>query len=111
MTARRSLLAAVALVCVAFATPAGAGNALLEAGKFVERVGKEAIFAVNKLIKPESVIASHANEEATSGGAVLADTKTARFIDLVDDDISVHVPRSDRTMEFNGEGECVAGFC
>ena len=43
MTARRSLLAAVALVCVAFATPAGAGNALSEAGKFVERLGKKAI--------------------------------------------------------------------
>ena len=43
MTARRSLLAAVALVCVAFATPAGAGNVLLEAGKFVERLGEKAI--------------------------------------------------------------------
>ena len=43
MTARRSLLAAVALVCVAFATPAGAGNALSEAGKFVERLGETAI--------------------------------------------------------------------
>ncbi len=43
MTARRSLLAAVALVCVAFAPPAGAGNVLSEAGKFVELLGEKAI--------------------------------------------------------------------
>ena len=36
-------LAVVALVLVASATPAGAGNTVLEAGKFVERLGEKAI--------------------------------------------------------------------
>ncbi len=36
-------LAVVALVLVASATPAGAGNTVSEAGKFVERLGEKAI--------------------------------------------------------------------
>ena len=36
-------VAAAALVLVASATPAGAGNTVSEAGKFVERLGEKAI--------------------------------------------------------------------
>ncbi len=43
MIARRSILASVALLCVAAATPADAANARSEAGKFVERLGETAI--------------------------------------------------------------------
>jgi hypothetical protein len=37
---------------------------------------KEAAFVVNELIKPASVIASHANELATRNGKVLPGTRT-----------------------------------
>ncbi|MEE8607391.1 MAG: MBL fold metallo-hydrolase [Nitrospiraceae bacterium] len=72
---------------------------------------KEAAFAVNNLIKPKSVIASHANQATTIGGVVQGGTKTAEFIGLVDAKISVHVPLSNVTLEFNGQGKCVAVTC
>ncbi|MGB7415327.1 MAG: MBL fold metallo-hydrolase, partial [Thermosynechococcaceae cyanobacterium] len=42
---------------------------------------KEAAFVIDELIKPKAVIASHANEAATSGGKLKANTKTAAFIE------------------------------
>lgn len=68
---------------------------------------REAAFVVNKLIKPNSVIASHANEAATKGGKLIADTRTETFIRAVK--VPVHVPLSGRVMEFNQQGKCVAG--
>ena len=73
---------------------------------------EEAAFAINNLIKPRSVIPSHANEEATSGGAVISTSKTQRFIDLIaasKDNVQVHVPLSGVTMSFNPNGICVSG--
>jgi L-ascorbate metabolism protein UlaG (beta-lactamase superfamily) len=70
--------------------------------------GEEAAFAVNELIQPAAVIASHVNEGATKGGQVIAGTKTRQFIDLVKGR-PVHVPLSGRTMQFDGSGKCVAG--
>lgn len=69
---------------------------------------EEAAFAVKRLIKPKSVIPSHANEEATKLGVVQPGTQTERFIDLVKG-IPVHVPLSNVPMEFNGQGKCLAG--
>jgi len=71
---------------------------------------EEAAFAVNELIEPRAVIPEHANEVATSGGLVLPDTKTARFIGLVNSRRRrVYLPLSGRTMEFDSEANCVAG--
>jgi L-ascorbate metabolism protein UlaG (beta-lactamase superfamily) len=67
----------------------------------------EAAFVVNGLIKPHSVIASHANEVATKDGMVIAGTKTAAFIDAVE--VPVHLPLSGRTMTFDEFGNCTAG--
>jgi len=67
----------------------------------------EAAFVVNELIKPVSVIASHANERATEGGKVIAGTKTETFINAAD--VPVHLPLSGRTLEFDASGSCVAG--
>lgn len=67
----------------------------------------EAAFVVNELIQPASVIASHANERATSEGEVIAGTRTESFIDAAE--MPVHLPLSGRTMEFNADGECVTG--
>ncbi|WNJ99148.1 MBL fold metallo-hydrolase [Thalassospiraceae bacterium LMO-JJ14] len=68
---------------------------------------KEAAFVINELIKPASVIASHANEPATEGGKVRAGTRTETFIKAVT--VPVHVPLSGKTMSFDGMGKCVSG--
>jgi L-ascorbate metabolism protein UlaG (beta-lactamase superfamily) len=67
----------------------------------------EAAYVINSLVKPNAVIASHANEEATSGGKVRAGTRTEKFIKA--SNVPVHVPLSGRTMSFNGSGKCVSG--
>lgn len=67
----------------------------------------EAAFVVNELIKPTSVIPSHANEQATEGGAVVAGSRTDRFMKAVS--VPAHLPLSGRTMEFDGKGNCVTG--
>ncbi len=67
----------------------------------------EAAFVINDLVKPASVIASHANEEATKDGKLLAGTRTETFTSAVK--VPVHLPLSGRTMEFDGNGKCVAG--
>lgn len=68
---------------------------------------KEAAYAINELIKPVSVIASHANEEATKGGKVIAGTRTETFIKATR--VPVHLPLSGKTMEFDSGGKCVSG--
>lgn len=70
--------------------------------------GEEAAFAVDELIRPVSVIPSHVNEAATERGIVREGTKTNQFIGLVKTS-RVYVPRSGKTMEFGGDGRCVAG--
>ena len=67
----------------------------------------EAAYVVNELIKPASVIASHANEEATSGGKVRPGTRTEAFIEA--SKIPVHLPLSGITMSFDDGGKCVEG--
>lgn len=67
----------------------------------------EAAFVINDLVKPNAVIASHANEEATKNGEVIAGTKTEAFIKATG--VPVHLPLSGRTMEFNRDGKCISG--
>lgn len=67
----------------------------------------EAAFVINELVKPNAVIASHANEVATKDGKVIAGSKTDTFIKA--SKVPVHLPLSGRTMEFNGDGKCVTG--
>jgi L-ascorbate metabolism protein UlaG (beta-lactamase superfamily) len=68
---------------------------------------EEAAFAVNELIQPQAVIPEHANEVATRGGSVIPGTKTARFTELVD--VSVYLPLSGHTMQFDSDANCLAG--
>ena len=68
---------------------------------------KEAAYVVNELVKPASVIPSHANEEATKDGKVVAGTRTDSFQKAVK--VPVHIPLSGKTMEFDGGGKCVSG--
>ncbi|MEI6733162.1 MAG: MBL fold metallo-hydrolase [Comamonadaceae bacterium] len=67
----------------------------------------EAAYVINDLVKPNSVIASHANEVATTGGKVLTGSKTEAFIKAVK--VPAHIPLSGKTMEFDSLGKCVAG--
>src|SRR3546814_17378309 len=67
----------------------------------------EAAFVINELVKPASVIASHATEEATTGGKVKDGSKTAAFIAATT--VPVHLPLSHSTMAFDGTGSCVGG--
>jgi L-ascorbate metabolism protein UlaG (beta-lactamase superfamily) len=68
---------------------------------------KEAAYVMNELVRPATVIASHANEVGTRGGKVVPGSKTDTFIKAVK--APVHVPLSGRTMEFDGAGKCAAG--
>ena len=67
----------------------------------------EAAYVMNELVRPHSVIASHANEAGTQGGKVLPNTKTAAFQRAAK--MPVVVPLSGRTMEFDGSGRCATG--
>jgi len=67
----------------------------------------EAAYVINKLIRPAAVIASHANEEATRDGKVIAGTRTELFIKA--SSVPVHVPLCGKTKSFDGAGNCVSG--
>ena len=67
----------------------------------------EAAYVMNELVKPASVIASHANEVGTVGGKVRPGSKTEAFIKAVR--APVHIPLSGKTMEFDAAGKCTAG--
>jgi len=68
---------------------------------------KEAAYVINELIKPNAVIASHANEAATQSGKVISGTRTETFIKATR--VPVHLPLSGKTMAFNRDAGCVSG--
>jgi L-ascorbate metabolism protein UlaG (beta-lactamase superfamily) len=67
----------------------------------------EAAYVVNELVKPASVIPSHANEIGTIDGKVRPGSRTEAFVKAAR--MPVHVPLSGHTMEFDGAGKCVSG--
>jgi L-ascorbate metabolism protein UlaG (beta-lactamase superfamily) len=67
-----------------------------------------AAYAVNTLVQPASVIVSHVNERATSGGKIRPESRTGAFVALVKGR-PVYPGVSGKTMEFDGSGKCVAG--
>lgn len=67
----------------------------------------EAAYVMNDLVKPASVIASHANEVGTIAGKVRAGSKTEAFIKAAK--MPVHVPLSGKTMAFDAGGVCTGG--
>lgn len=68
---------------------------------------KEAAYVVNELIKPNAVIASHANEAATKFGKVIKGTRTDTFIKSTN--VPVHIPKSGKTMVFDRDAKCISG--
>lgn len=85
----------------------GAKLAVMNIGGTFTTGPMEAAHVINDMVKPRSVIPSHANEVATRGGKVIAGTKTDSFIKAVK--MPAHLPLSGRTMEFDGAGKCVGG--
>lgn len=67
----------------------------------------EAAYVINDLVKPASVIPSHANEVGTVEGKVRPGSKTEAFLKA--SKVPVHIPLSGRTMEFDAAGKCRAG--
>jgi L-ascorbate metabolism protein UlaG (beta-lactamase superfamily) len=67
----------------------------------------EAAYVINELVKPASVIPSHANEVGTVNGKVRPGSKTEAFVKAVK--VPVHIPLSGKTMEFDATGKCTAG--
>ncbi len=68
---------------------------------------KEAAAAVDTLIEPREVIASHANEAATKDGKIIAGTRTETFIKATK--APVRISLSGKTMAFDAGGACVSG--
>lgn len=76
----------------------------------VNTMGPEAAaWAVNELIKPKATMPTHANEESTRGGKPVPGSKVATFVKLVNRNITVHLPLSGKTMEFDGNARCIKG--
>ncbi|MEJ2456351.1 MAG: MBL fold metallo-hydrolase [Candidatus Thiodiazotropha sp.] len=67
----------------------------------------EAAYVINDLVKPASVIPSHANEAATREGKLLSGTRTAQFMQAVK--VPVYLPFSGRVMSFSSDGRCASG--
>jgi len=67
----------------------------------------EAAYVINDLVKPASVIPSHANEVGSVDGKVRPGSKTEAFVQAVK--VPAYLPLSGKTMEFDGVGKCVAG--
>lgn len=85
----------------------GANLVVMNIGDTFTTGPAQAAYVVNDLVRPASVIASHANEAATENGKIKAGTRTAEFIELAN--MAVHVPLSGKTMAFSGNGKCAAG--
>ena len=101
----------------------GANLAVINIGDLFTTGPDEAAFAMAELVRPVSVIPSHVNEAATQGGRATG-ARTSRFLELLSPTdspkepgdrfgrvgrISVFLPLSGLTMEFNGNGRCEVG--
>lgn len=86
----------------------GAELAIMNMGDINTMGPEEAAWAVNELIKPKAAMPTHANEESTKGGTVIAGSKVDTFVKQVKG-IPVHIPLSGKTYEFDGDAKCVKG--
>jgi L-ascorbate metabolism protein UlaG (beta-lactamase superfamily) len=84
-----------------------ANLALLNLGPSAGTVASSA-YAMNELVRPASVILTHVNEAATEGGKLRPTSRTAAVIKALKGP-TPHLAISGRTMEFDGQGKCVAG--
>lgn len=85
----------------------GAHLAVINIGDVFTTGPTEAAFVIDELVQPNSVIPSHANEEATRDGEVVPGSRTAAFLEATE--VPAHLPLSGGTMAFDGEGNCTSG--
>jgi len=85
----------------------GAKLAVMNIGDGLTTGPAEAAYVINDLVKPASVIPSHANEVGTVNGKVRAGSKTEAFMKAVK--VPAHIPLSGKTMEFDRAGKCTSG--
>ncbi|MCU1349373.1 MAG: metal-dependent hydrolase [Acidobacteria bacterium] len=85
----------------------GAKLAVMNIGDNFTTGPAEAAYVINDLVKPNTVIPSHANEVGTKGGKVVAGSKTEAFLKAVK--VPAQIPLSGKTMEFDETGKCVSG--
>lgn len=64
-------------------------------------------YAMNELVRPASVVLTHANEAVTEGGKLRPASRTAAVIKQLKPPAFLAI--SGRTMEFDGKGKCIAG--
>jgi L-ascorbate metabolism protein UlaG (beta-lactamase superfamily) len=64
-------------------------------------------YAINDLLRPASVILTHANEAVTDGGKLKANTQTGALMKQLK--APAYLAISERTMQFDGKGKCVSG--
>jgi L-ascorbate metabolism protein UlaG (beta-lactamase superfamily) len=69
---------------------------------------EEAAYAMRELVHTAAVIPSHAEQPVTVDGKLIPNTRTAEFIRLLGN-IPAYLPLSGRTMEFDGDAECISG--
>jgi L-ascorbate metabolism protein UlaG (beta-lactamase superfamily) len=67
---------------------------------------REGAYAINEFLDPTSVIPSHINEAATSGGQPIG-RRLQLFMDLVDKKTDIVIPLSGVSRAFDREGRCV----
>ena len=67
---------------------------------------REAAFVTRELVRPRTVMPSHVNEAATSGGQIVAGTRVALFQSLLRGDVELVLPLSGVTRAFGGDGRC-----
>lgn len=64
-------------------------------------------YIVNDIVRPATVVISHPNEAASAGGKPRPGSRTAELATMVRSPMVLAL--SERTMEFDGQGRCVAG--
>lgn len=67
----------------------------------------DAANVVRDLVRPKTVMPSHVQEQATSGGAVRGGTWTEAFARNMRDFTTTVLPLSGVTLTFDGEGRCI----
>jgi hypothetical protein len=67
----------------------------------------EATFMIKTLVRPRTVMPSHVNEQATSGGVIRGGTRVDLFQLFTRDYADIVVPVSDVTRSFDGSGRCI----
>jgi L-ascorbate metabolism protein UlaG (beta-lactamase superfamily) len=84
----------------------GADLVVINMGDVFSMGPEEAAFAINTLLKPRTVIPSHINEAATSGGLMVG-ARLQRFSQMLDRrGADIVLPLSGVIREFDGHGRC-----